>query len=217
MPTILSLFLLAADVNIRKKYCKDYAGTNKKGDYFVGNLPGNYPHLHCGKTFLTLSEVDGKHTSYESGPCNKIIKTFQDKQHILSVNKEITDVLQAYFKDNCQKHTLPTVDVNIREKYCKDYASETKDKDYFVGNPESRYPHLHCGKTFLTLKMKGKKNTELEGNCEKIQEVYKDKDLRTAGEPDKIATVLEKYFRDICPSQKLPKSFVSKPVKKSGR
>ncbi len=205
--TTLTLFLLAAG-NIKNKYCGNQ-------EYVPGNT---YPHLHCDKDFLTLSEGPNQHTNYkEPGECEKIIKTFQDKQDILLVKKEITGVLRAYFKVNCQEYTLPTVDVNIREKYCKDYASETKDKDYFVGNPESMYPHLHCGKTFLTLKMKGKKNTELEGNCEKIKEVYKDTDLRTAGEPDKIATVLEKYFRDICPSQKLPKSFVSKPVKKSGR
>ena len=38
---------------------------------------------------------------------------------------------------------LATEAVNIKKKYC--------GNDEYVGNPGSKYPHLHCGKNFITL------------------------------------------------------------------
>ncbi len=100
--TTLTLFLLAAGVNIKKKNCGNQE--------YVGNSGGNYPHLHCDKDFLTLSEGPNQHTNYkERGECQKILKTFQDKQDILSKNMKITRVLQVYFEDNCPNDTLPNV------------------------------------------------------------------------------------------------------------
>ena len=117
---------------------------------------------------------------------------------------------------------------DIKKEYCKDYASgKNKANDYFVGNPPKKYPHLHCGKDFLTLsKGKGAHN-ELKGNCGKIHDVYYDKKhfYETAGEPDNITAVLKKYFGDICPgleplndvNEELPKPGAENTVPKSGR
>ncbi len=106
----LSFFFLAAGVNIKKEYCKDYvSGTNKENEYFVGNPPNKYPHLHCGKDFLTFSESNKK-TNYEKpGMCKRIIKTFMDNP---GLHKDITKVLEHFFKDNCPNEKLPVSDVN---------------------------------------------------------------------------------------------------------
>ncbi len=106
--TTLSLFLLAADINIKKKYCN-----NRK---FIPNEK-IYPHLHCGKDFLTLSPGRSKkHINFKQpGLCKKIFKLFDVKDELDELDeldlhlpiKVITDVLEDYFDDNCPNIELP--------------------------------------------------------------------------------------------------------------
>ncbi len=100
--TTLSLFLLAADINIKKKYCK-----NRN---FIPNEK-IYPHLHCDKKFLTLSLGGGKHINFKQrrGLCRKIFDLFdvnKDKLDLHLPIKDITDVLEDYFDDNCLNEDL---------------------------------------------------------------------------------------------------------------
>jgi len=83
--------------------------------------------------------------------------------------------------------------VNIRKVYC--------DNQEYVGNPGGKKPHLHCGKDFLSLKRSSGKHNNLEGACNKVNEILGDPDnyYGTAGDPAAITRVLTKYQEDDCP------------------
>ncbi len=88
------IFALAVEaVNFKKDYCKNQ-------DY-VGNPGSRYPHLHCGKSFLTLSRSKSQHDNLE-GRCNKVAELLSDPRFFYAGIKEITVVLQAYRKDGCR-------------------------------------------------------------------------------------------------------------------
>ncbi len=58
---------------------------------YVGN-PSS--HLHCGKSFLTLSRSSSQHDNLQ-GRCNKIDEILRDPKYFYSGIKEITAVLQG--------------------------------------------------------------------------------------------------------------------------
>ena len=97
MVIVLVIFVLAvgAAVNIRKKYCN-----NKE---FIGNRPSKYPHLHCGKGFLTLSRSKSNHKNIQ-GCCNKVNEVLGSRDHYYghaADPQSITAVLRAYQRDDC--------------------------------------------------------------------------------------------------------------------
>ncbi len=72
--------------------------------------------------------------------------------------------------------------VNFKKRYCG-------NREY-IGNPGSRYPHLHCGRRFLTLSISSHKHHNLQGRCNKVNEIlYYGVTLF----PGAITTVLNDY------------------------
>ena len=90
---------------------------------------------------------------------------------------------------------VDTKKVNIMREYCGNQE--------FVGNAANRYPHLHCGKRFLTLSRSGKNHVNLQGNCNKVNSILGDIDYNygTAADPAAITRVLRDYYEDDCPYQ----------------
>ena len=96
MPLIV-LFLIhveATNANYMKKYC--------------GNKPfipqGNrYPHLHCGKDFLTLSTKHKKDNFIGTlgVDCDKVKKVLNDPWRYYNNNDDITRVLQNFHRKEC--------------------------------------------------------------------------------------------------------------------
>ena len=82
-------------------YKKDYCG-NK--DY-VGNTSAKYAHLHCGKSFFTLSRTGSDHINFNGrGNCNKVTEVLDDKQNQYGTAANmgaITTALQAYKDAGC--------------------------------------------------------------------------------------------------------------------
>ena len=57
-------------------------------------------------------------------------------------------------------------------KYCKEYQYEKQKKDIFVGSPGKNYPHIHCGKNFITFSESGSKTYLASGDdvsCDRIK------------------------------------------------
>ena len=83
--------------------------------------------------------------------------------------------------------------VNFKKDYCNNQE--------YVGNPGNKYPHLHCGKNFLTLSRTKKNHLNLQGRCNVVKRVLQDKDeyYGNAGDPNSITNVLVKYENDDCP------------------
>lgn len=83
--------------------------------------------------------------------------------------------------------------VNIKRVYC--------DNQEFVGNLPSRYPHLHCGKSFLTLSRTGSNHLNMQGQCNVVDRVLSDWEFYygRARDPQAITNVLNHYQGDRCP------------------
>ena len=92
----LTLLVLATEaVNIKKKYCGN--------DEYVGNLGSKYPHLHCGKNFITLSKGKKSHNNLQ-GKCSTVNRILGDVNGYYgnAGNKQaITNALTAYKNDGC--------------------------------------------------------------------------------------------------------------------
>ena len=85
--------------------------------------------------------------------------------------------------------------VNFKKVYC--------NRQEFVGNTASRYPHLHCGKDFLSFaRTKSAKRNVLQGRCNKVNEILNDRAryYDSAANPGAITTALESYRDDGCPT-----------------
>ncbi len=84
--------------------------------------------------------------------------------------------------------------VNFKRRYCGNYE--------YIGNPGSRYPHLHCGKRFLTLSISSNQHHNLQGHCNKVNEILGNPQYYygNAGNPGAITTVLNDYKNDRCPT-----------------
>lgn len=82
-------------------YKKDYCGNQ---DY-VGNTGARYAHLHCGKSFFTLSKTSTSHINFNGrGNCNKVNDVLADKQNYYGTAANmaaITTALEAYKTDGC--------------------------------------------------------------------------------------------------------------------
>ena len=92
---ILVLGVLAKPVNYKKDYCGNQ-------DY-VGNNGNKYPHLHCDKSFLTLSRSSTKHDKLQ-GRCNKVLEILNDWENYYGRANDpaaITNVLRKYHNDDC--------------------------------------------------------------------------------------------------------------------
>ncbi len=92
--SVLVALMLTVEANYKKTYCHNQ-------DY-VGNTGSRYPHLHCGKTFLTLSRSSSKHDNLQ-GRCSKVREILGDSKFYYGDNKEIGAVLNVYYKDGCPK------------------------------------------------------------------------------------------------------------------
>ena len=94
--TALTLFVLAAEaVNIKKKYCGNQE--------YVGNPGSKYPHLHCGKSFITLSKAKKNHNNLQ-GKCNVVKNIIGDPNSYYGNAgnvQAITNALTAYENDSC--------------------------------------------------------------------------------------------------------------------
>ena len=82
-------------------YKKDYCG-NKE---YVGNTGAKYAHLHCGKSFFTLSRSAKDHINFNGrGNCNKVTEVIDDKQNQYGTATDmgaITTALEAYKAAGC--------------------------------------------------------------------------------------------------------------------
>jgi hypothetical protein len=82
-------------------YKKDYCGNT---DY-VGNTGAKYPHLHCGKSFFTLSRSGNDHINFNGRPnCNKVNEVLADAQNQYGSAADaaaITTALEAYRDAGC--------------------------------------------------------------------------------------------------------------------
>ncbi len=97
--------------------------------------------------------------------------------------------------------------INYKKTYCNNQefvgppVPRTKKEKQNMGK---RYPHLHCGKTHLTLspRMNGCRNN-LQGDCRKVNEILNDipRYYGSARNADAITDVLVKYRRDGCPTE----------------
>jgi hypothetical protein len=92
---ILPVTALAVD------YKKTYCG---KQDY-VGNTGAKYAHLHCGKSFFTLSRGKKDHINFNGrGNCNKVDEVLADKDNQYGTAADmqaITTALEAYKAQGC--------------------------------------------------------------------------------------------------------------------
>jgi hypothetical protein len=82
-------------------YKKDYCGNR---DY-VGNTGAKYPHLHCGKSFFSLSRAARDHINFNGrGNCNKVNEILADHQNQYGSATNpaaITTALEAYQQAGC--------------------------------------------------------------------------------------------------------------------
>ncbi len=95
MSVFVVLLLTIEAVNIKKDYCGN--------EEYVGNSGGKYPHLHCGKSFLTLSKSSGNHNNIQ-GRCTKVKEIFEDEESYYGSAKDpsaITAVLKEYYDYDC--------------------------------------------------------------------------------------------------------------------
>lgn len=94
--TVLAVAFLAAEaVNIKKTYCNN--------EEYIGNRGGKYPHLHCGKSFITLSKTKTNHLNMQ-GKCNTVNRVLGDPQGNYGNAGNpgaITAVLRAYANADC--------------------------------------------------------------------------------------------------------------------
>ncbi len=96
---LAALVLVSAAVNFKKQYCGNQE--------YVGNPGHKYPHLHCGKNFLTLSRDSNRHTGLIER-CNKIKEILEDNYYGEATNTQlITAALKLYFKDVCSNENSP--------------------------------------------------------------------------------------------------------------
>ena len=112
MKTLLVLVVLALSVlivqaaNLKKTYCGNQE--------FLGNVPAtNYPHLHCGKDFITLSMGSNNHFNFfdKNGKvkCNPIWNMVVSNPGSYSAAKHaslITTAVSKFYKDFCRKGIL---------------------------------------------------------------------------------------------------------------
>ncbi len=92
----LTSFLLVAEA---VNYKRDYCGNRE----FVGNRKNKYPHLHCGRKFLTLSRSNCQHDNLH-GRCNKVNEILGSPDRFYGKARkpcEITAVLKKYKKAGC--------------------------------------------------------------------------------------------------------------------
>ena len=86
--------------------------------------------------------------------------------------------------------------VNIKKSFCG-------NRD-FVGNPGSKYPHLHCGKDFLTVSTTSSRHINLQGRCSNVKKVLGDSGYyyAKAEKTHEITAVLQKYEAADCPTRR---------------
>jgi hypothetical protein len=101
MILIASLIAILPTGAFATNYKKDFCG-NK--DY-VGNTGSRYPHMHCGKSFMTLSRSSNDHINFNGRPnCNKVNEVLDDKQNQYGNASDpaaITAVLDSYKTAGC--------------------------------------------------------------------------------------------------------------------
>jgi hypothetical protein len=95
--------LVALAANYKKDYCA--------GSEYLGNAGGKYPHLHCGKDFLTFSTGPSKHSNLNEGQgksgagCKRAAAILADPPYT-SVNtsspQAITDAINRFVQAECQ-------------------------------------------------------------------------------------------------------------------
>ncbi len=81
--------------------------------------------------------------------------------------------------------------VNYKKEFCGNQE--------YVGNPGSKYPHLHCGKGHLTVSRTHKQHYNVQGNCKKIDEILGDR-KRFYNDIPAITSVLKAYSAEGCPT-----------------
>jgi len=98
---ILALLVTLPTAAFALNYKKDYCGNQ---DY-VGNTGAKYPHMHCGKSFFTLSRSGNDHINFNGRPnCNKVDEVLADSQNQYGSATNpaaITTALQAYKAAGC--------------------------------------------------------------------------------------------------------------------
>ena len=111
----VSLLLFAHEASADwTKYCKAYQYEKQKKDIFVGSPAKNYPHIHCGKNFITFSESRSKSylASGDDVSCDRI-KTLLDTPEAFN-----------YMKDSNQAKALL---MKLKNDYCgKDLSLMTR-------------------------------------------------------------------------------------------
>lgn len=105
--TSLLLMAEAKSINYKKVYCnnQEFVGTPiPKTKKQANKIGGIYPHLHCGKTHLTLSRSKNGGRNNLEGDCNKVNEILADIPGYYGTASNpaaITAVLRAYSDDDC--------------------------------------------------------------------------------------------------------------------
>lgn len=105
--TLACLAALLAPISAHANYAKDNCG----GQEYLGNEGSKYPHLHCGKDFLTLSRSKNDHINLAPNSvkaakaCNKTAELLAapiwNAQNTTNPGA-ITTALQSFQHDGCR-------------------------------------------------------------------------------------------------------------------
>ena len=86
-------------------------------------------------------------------------------------------------------------------KYCRKYKYEENKKGVFVGNPAKTYPHVHCGKNFITFSESNSKSYLAKGGdeyCERIKATATNIDNYYMKDADNAKALVNKLKKDYC-------------------
>lgn len=105
MRVLSMLIILLIMALSTEAFALDYKKTYCGNQEYVGNSGARYAHLHCGKSFFTLSRAKTDKVNFNGRPnCNKVDEVLADKQNQYgSANdpQAITNALDAYKADGC--------------------------------------------------------------------------------------------------------------------
>jgi|TARA_R110000782_G_scaffold34554_2_gene82538 hypothetical protein len=91
---VFALGTQSAQANLKKDYCSNQEYYTNAGV----NDGSKYPHLHCGKTFLTYSASSGKHYNFVVGDA---LKTGTAGSACSKADEQSADALKDIIAEVC--------------------------------------------------------------------------------------------------------------------
>ena len=115
---IIFLSIVAANANYKKTYCHSKE--------FIPTTQNKYPHLHCGKRFLTYSNQSNDHVQFMGShgvDCKKVKKVLES-----DILYEIRNVLEKFYKDECDSSTEEPSEEPSRKRTPEKSSTHSKKK-----------------------------------------------------------------------------------------